>query len=102
MKFLATCLAGLLLLAFPGPRAVAGPASQDLLLRYGCRGCHHILGNGGSRGPDLAGVADHLTPGQIRAKLLGLDVGDHHEMPIFDYLTREEQELLVTTLEQMH
>jgi mono/diheme cytochrome c family protein len=101
MKFFAICIAGLLLLALPG-RTFAGPAGQDLLLRYGCRGCHRIWGRGGSRGPDLAGVADRLTADRIRARLLGLEAGDHHEMPIFDYLSREEQELLVTMLKQMH
>lgn len=101
MKSFAICFAGLLLLAFPN-RAVAGPAGQDLLLRHGCRGCHRIWGNGGSRGPDLAGLAGRLTPGQIQARLMGRDGGDHHEMPIFDYLTREEQELLVTLLKQMN
>jgi ubiquinol-cytochrome c reductase cytochrome b subunit len=101
MKSCSFFIAGLLLLALT-PGAAAETAGQDLLLQYGCRGCHRIAGIGGSRGPDLDGIASRLTPGQIRAKLLGRDAGEHRQMPIFDHLSPEERELLVTVLTRMN
>jgi len=44
-------------------------SGQQMIEKYGCRGCHLIGGEGALVGPDLSGVATRLGEDYLRAQL---------------------------------
>jgi len=52
----------------PSP-ASASASGGDLVVRFGCRGCHEIGGEGGKLGPSLDGVVTRQGADFVRRKL---------------------------------
>lgn len=51
-------------------RAPSRQSGEELIQRYGCRGCHRIASQGGSIGPSLAGIFDRREEAWIRNQIL--------------------------------
>lgn len=72
------------------------PEGETIFLALGCRGCHRLGADGGSRGPALDGVGTRLAESRLRELLI------RHEpqaaMPTFSHLTERERETLLTYL----
>jgi mono/diheme cytochrome c family protein len=95
------CWLLLSLLVFSLP-AVAAFAADDraegetIFLALGCRGCHRLGADGGSRGPALDGVGTRLAESRLRELLIRHD--PQAAMPTFSHLTEPEREALLSYL----
>ncbi len=69
---------------------------ETIFLALGCRGCHRLGENGGSRGPALDGVGTRLAEARLRALLIRHD--PQATMPSFSHLTEREREALLAYL----
>lgn len=61
----------------------------------GCERCHAILGTGGDRAPDLAGVGSRKTASQIRMQVVN---GGHGMPPFGKVLSKDEVKDVVVFL----
>lgn len=72
------------------------PAGETIFLALGCRGCHRLGADGGSRGPALDGVGTRLAESRLRELLTRHD--SQAAMPTFNHLTEPERDALLTYL----
>src|SRR5271170_5487665 len=80
-----TLAATLSLPAFASPSARRRGAT--VFADNGCRHCHTIRHDGGTKGPDLSGVGRLLSKSQIRIQILQ----GGHEMPSFKEILHESE-----------
>ncbi|MDY0269274.1 c-type cytochrome [Trichloromonas sp.] len=85
-----------LLLTVAAVAADNRPEGETIFLALGCRGCHRLGTDGGSRGPTLDGVGTRLTQAQLRELLTQHD--PQAAMPTFSHLTKRERETLLAYL----
>ena len=75
------------------------PEGETIFLALGCRGCHRLGADGGSRGPALDGVGTRLAESQLRELLIRHD--PQAAMPTFSHLTEREREALLIYLRSL-
>ncbi len=89
----------LLFFSLPAVAAVVAdnrPEGETIFLALGCRGCHRLGADGGSRGPALDGVGTRLAESRLRELLTRHD--RQATMPSFSHLTEREREALLAYL----
>lgn len=79
------------LVSASSPPAADGSAIQ-LVEALGCRGCHRILGYGGSTATDLTEVGTRLTTAEI-AKFLAAHPGSDASRTMLTYTTLSAEEI---------
>lgn len=84
------------LLAVAALAADDRPEGETIFLALGCRGCHRLGAEGGSRGPALDGVGTRLAEARLRELLIRHD--PQAAMPTFNHLTETEREALLAYL----
>lgn len=72
------------------------PVGETIFLALGCRGCHRLGEDGGSRGPALDSVGTRLAESRLRELLTRQD--PQATMPSFGHLTEPERKALLAYL----